>query len=144
MKFKKVTEPDRWSMSLSSAFTRIDKTREWETEREIERRTERKGEMEVVHGCRCNGHYCKVNVSISHNSHFLQELSPMSLNKTLTPARWLLLSLLTIMLATCLKCKTDKGGQKWQVANNTVGQLQYWTLDLVCNTIWLREKANII
>lgn len=99
-----------------------------------------KGEFEVAHGCKCNGHYCKVNVLISHSSHFLQELSPMSLDKTLNPARWLLLSLLTIMPATCLKCKMDKGGQKWQVANNTAGQLQYWKLDL----IWHGGKANSI
>lgn len=73
-----------------------------------------------------------------------QELSPMSLNKALNPARWLLLSLLTIMPATCFKYKMDKGGQSWQVANNTNSQLQYWKLDLFYNKIWHTEKANSI
>lgn len=107
--------------------------------RQRERQKERKGEMEVIHGCRCNGHYCKVNVSISHNSHFLQELSSVSLNKnteSCPPA-----VTVTVMPATRLKCKTDKGGQKWQVANNTAGQLRYWTLDLFYNRFWHRERG---
>ena len=37
---------------------------------------------EVAHGCKCNDHYCKLNVLLSRNRHFLQALSPMSLSKT--------------------------------------------------------------